>query len=127
MKKTNETDALNNLIIILEQQHDKDLLLLKEQLHLAYESVKPINFIKKLVHEVTTSPEIKEDVLGNVMGLATGFISRQFMVDKKSSGFKKVFATLAQLAIGNAVSKHSTDIRAVGIALYNNFFNKNKH
>ena len=126
MKKTNETDALNNLIVILEQQHDKDLLLLKEQFHHAYESIKPINFIKRLVHEVTASKEIKEDVLGSAMGLATGFISRQFMVDKKSSGLKKVFATLAQLAIGNTITKHSADIRAVGIALYNNFINK-KH
>jgi len=126
MKKPNETDSLNELIVLLEQQHDNDLLLLKEQFHVAYESIKPLNFIKRLVHEVTASPEIKEDIVGNVMGLATGFISKSFLVDKKSGGIKRVFATLLQFAIGNAVSKHSNDIMAVGTAIFNNFFKKNK-
>jgi hypothetical protein len=126
MKKTNETDALNELILQQQQQYNTDFRLLKEQLHIAFESVKPVNLIKNLVHDVTSSPEIKEDVMSNIMGLATGFISKKLIVDNNSGTVKKVFATILQFAIANVVSKHSTDIKAVGTALYNNFFKNNK-
>ena len=127
MKKLNPTDALNELILISEQQYHNDLRLLKEQFHTAYESVKPINLLKNFVHEVTASPEIKEDILGNILGLATGFISRKLMLDKNSGTFKKVFATILQFGITNVVAKQSINIKAVGTALFNNFFKRNNH
>jgi hypothetical protein len=127
MKKLNETDALNELIQLNQQQYDNDLRLLKEQFHIAYESIKPINLIKNLVHEVTASPEIKEDVLSNVLGLATGFISKKIMIDENGCTFKKVIGTVLQFAVANVVSKHSANIKAVGTALFNNFFKRNNH
>jgi hypothetical protein len=127
MKKLNETDALNELIFITEQQYYTDFRLLKEQFHTAYESIKPINLIKNLVHEVTASPEIKEDIFGNVMGLASGFISKKIMIDENSGVFKRTIATVLQFAVANVVSKHSANIKAVGTALFNNFFKRNNH
>ncbi|WP_348822446.1 hypothetical protein [Flavobacterium aestuarii] len=126
MKKLNETDALNEMIINVQQQYQTDLFLLKEQAHIAYESIKPVNLIKNLVHDVTSSPQIQEDVFGNVLGLVTGFISRKLMIHEDSSMFKKVLATVAQFAIANVVSKHSIDIKAAGTAIFNNFLRK-KH
>lgn len=127
MKKLNETDALNELIQLNQQQYDTDLRLLKEQFHIAYESIKPINLIKNLVHEVTASPEIKEDLASNILGLATGFISKKIMIDENGSTFKKVIGTVLQFAVANVVSKHSANIKAVGTALFNNFFKRNNH
>ena len=127
MKKLNETDALNELIQLNQQQYDTDLRLLKEQFHIAYESIKPINLIKNLVHEVTASPEIKEDLASNILGLATGFISKKIMIDENGSTFKKVIGTVLQFAVANVVSKHSVNIKAVGTALFNNFFKRNNH
>ena len=127
MKKLNETDALNDLIQLNQQQYDTDLSLLKEQFHIAYESIRPINFVKNLVHEVTASPQIKEDVRSNVIGFVTGFISKKIMIDEKGSTFKKVIGTILQFAVANVVSKHSMNIKAVGTALINNFFKKRNH
>jgi hypothetical protein len=126
MRKINETDALNELIVLQKQQYDTDLRLLKEQLHIAYESVKPVNIIKNLVHDVTASPQIKGDVFGNVIGLVTGFISKKLMVNPKSSPIKKAFGSVLQFAIANVVSKHTIDIKAVGTALFNSFFKSKK-
>lgn len=124
MKKLNPTDALNELILITEQQHHKDLRLLKDQFHTAYESIQPINLLKNFVHEVTASTEIKENVLSNVIGLVTGFISKKLIVDENSGTFKKLLGTIFQFGIANVVSKHSTNIKAVGTALFNNFIKK---
>lgn len=125
MKKLNETDALNELIFLNVQLYHTDLRLLKEQFHITYESIKPINLMKNLVHEITASPEIKEDVIGNVIGLAIGFISKKLIVDENSGTLKKVIGTILQFAITNVISKHSINIKSVGTALFNNFFKRN--
>jgi uncharacterized membrane protein YeaQ/YmgE (transglycosylase-associated protein family) len=128
MKKTNETDSLNELILFQEQQYDTDLRLLKEQLHIAYESVKPINLIKNLVHDVTTSSEIKNDIGTNIMGLVTGFISKKLLVGNNSNRgiFKTIFGTILQFGIANVIAKHSDDIKAFGTTLLNSFFKRKK-
>ncbi len=114
MKKTNETDTLNELIILQEQQYETDLRLLKEQFNLAYESIKPINIIKNLVHEVSSSPEIKSDIVSNVIGLTTGFVSKKLLIHSSHNPIKRVLGTVLQFAIANVVSNHTETIKTIG-------------
>lgn len=125
MKKPNETDSLNDMIVRQEQQYDNDLRVLKDQFHIAYESLKPINFIKNIVHEVSTSPEIKTDMADNIIGLATGYISKKLLIDTTHSPFKKALGFIFQFAVGNVVSKHSDTIKIVGANILN-YFSKEK-
>jgi len=126
MRSKNETDSLNELIILEERKHDTQLELLKEQFHIAYESVKPVNLIKSVLHEVTASPEIKNDMASNVIGLGTGFLSKRLLVDGSHSPIKRVIGTVVQFAIANLVSKHSDTIKTIGSNLLKHFFNKQK-
>ena len=124
MKKTNETDSLNELIALYEQKHDYELKALKEQFHVAYESLKPTNLIKNLFHEVSASPEIKNDLVADAIGLGTGFISKKLLVNKSDNPVKRVFGTILQFAVANLVSKHSDTIQRVGTNLVSHFLNK---
>jgi hypothetical protein len=126
MRYKNETDSLNELIILQELKYDTELELLKEQFHIAYESVKPVNLIKSVFHEVTASPEIKNDLASNVIGLGTGFLSKKLLVDGSHSPVKRVIGTVVQFAIANLVSKHSDTIKTIGSNLLKHFFNKRK-
>jgi hypothetical protein len=127
MKNRNETDSLNELIVLQEQKYDMDLELLKDQFHVAYESLKPINLIKNLFHEVTASPEIKNDMVSNVIGLGTGFLSKKLLINGSHNPAKRVFGTLIQFAVANLVSKHSDNIKTIGGNLLKYFFAKNKN
>lgn len=127
MKNRNETDSLNELIVLQEQKYDMDLELLKDQFHVAYESLKPINLIKNLFHEVTASPEIKNDMVSNVIGLGTGFLSKKLLINGSHNPAKRVFGTLIQFAVANLVSKHSDNIKTIGGNLLKHFFAKNKN
>lgn len=126
MRHKNETDSLNELIILQEIKYDTELELLKEQFHIAYESIKPVNLIKSVLHEVTASPEIKNDMASNVIGLGTGFLSKKLLVDGSHSPVKRVIGTVVQFAIANLVSKHSDTIKTIGSNLLKHFFNKQK-
>ena len=127
MKNRNETDSLNELIILQELQYDTQLQLLKEQFHIAYESLKPINLIKSVFHEVTATPEIKNDMASNVIGLGTGFLSKKLLVDGSHSPMRRMIGTVAQFALANLVSKHSDTIKTIGSNLLKHFLNKQKN
>ena len=126
MKNKNATDTLNEMIIIQKMIYDNDLQQLKNQFDVAYESIKPINLIKNLFQEVTTSPEIKNNLLSNIIGFGTGFISKKLLLGSTHNPIKRVLGTLFEFAVANMASKHSEGIKTIGGNLYNRFFNKNK-
>lgn len=127
MSKRNETDSLNELIVLQELKYDFELKVLKEQFHVAYESLKPINLIKSAFHEVTASPEIKNDLATNAIGLGAGFLSNKLLENNSRSPMKRIIGTAVQFAIANLVSKHTDTIKTIGGNLIRHFFNKTKN
>jgi hypothetical protein len=127
MKTSNETDALNELILAEELKYANDLEQLKEQFHVAYESVKPINLVKNLFHEVTSSPEIKSDLVSNAIGLGTGLLTKTLLLGFSHNPIKKVVGTVFEFAVANLVSKHSDKVKLIGGNLFKHFFKKNKN
>jgi hypothetical protein len=75
----NETDALNEQIIVLENKRNMQLRLLTEQFHISYESLKPINIIKSAFREVTSSPDLKKNVVNTAIGIGTGTITKNLL------------------------------------------------
>ena len=122
MKKKNETDALNETIVLLQDKQTQELKLLKEQFHLTYESLKPINLIKNAFHEVTSSPDLKNKLLNNVIGLTTGYLSKKVLIGTSNNPIKKILGTLLQFSVANVVSKHSDNIKSVGGNILNRIF-----
>ena len=113
MKPQNQTDALNKAIILLQHKQTQELIALKEQLQLSYETLKPINLIKNILHEVALSPDIKNNLVNNIIGLTTGYLSKKVLVGASHNPIKRVFGTVMQFAIANVVSKHSGTVKAV--------------
>lgn len=126
MKNKNATDTLNEMIIVQRMIYDNDLQQLKNQFDVAYESVKPLNLVKNLFHEVTASPEIKNDLLSTIIGFGAGFISKKLLLGSTHNPIKKVLGTLFEFAVANMASKHSEGIKSIGENIFKRFFNKNK-
>ena len=59
MKTTSEKENLLVMIQSLKHQQAIELEGVQEQIHLAYESLKPLNIIKSTFFEATSSPFIK--------------------------------------------------------------------
>ena len=124
--KKNATETLKDMIIVQQMLYDNDLNQLKNQFDVAYESVKPINLVKNLFREVTTSPEIKNNLLNNIIGFSTGFISKKLLLGGSHNPIKKLLGTLFGYAVANITSKHSEGIKTISGNLFSRFFTKNK-
>ena len=107
MKKTNHTVTLKEAIALLKRKQEHELIELKDQYFHTYESLKPVNLIKKAFGHVANSSEFRTNVVSNVIGLATGYLSKKVLIGSTHSPVKRILGTLLQFVITNAVSKRT--------------------
>jgi hypothetical protein len=105
MKKNYEKDDLAEDIRLLKEKQALELQLLRDQFQLTYESIRPINLIKNTLHEVVSSSEIRNNILNNVVGLATGYLAKKILLGASHNPVKKILGTIFQFAIASAVAK----------------------
>lgn len=125
MKKKNEKEELREAIRLLKIKQAEELNLLKEQFHLTLESLKPLNLIKSIWHDTTSSSEIKRNLLNTAIGMTTGYISKTILIGLSRNPIKRILGTLLQFAISVVVSKHPDAIKSAGEKLVKRIF-KNK-
>lgn len=110
MKKINQTDILDQTIALLKIKQEQELDAVKEQFHVAYESVKPLNLIKNTFADLSTTPGLKSNLLNNVIGLSTGYLTKKLLLGAAHNPVKKVLGAVLQFVVTNFVSKHSDNI-----------------
>jgi hypothetical protein len=112
MKKMNETDTLKETIALLEYRQKQELRILKEQFEETYDSLKPLNIIKRVFSDMATSPDLKGNLLSNVIGMATGYFTKKVIVRSSHNPFKRLVGNVLQFAITNLVSKRTDPLKS---------------
>jgi len=107
MKKITERETLRETIILLQARQAAELQLLKTQLHSTYESLKPINLIKNTFQEITSSPDVKNSLVNNAIGLATGYLSKKVLIGATHNPFKKIVGALVEFSVASFVAKRA--------------------
>ena len=122
----NETTMLKEAIMVLQEKREIELMLLKEEFCSTYESLKPINLIKSTFGKISSSPDLKSNILGGAFGIGTGILSKKLLFGRSSNPIKVFFGTVIQFAIANVVSKNADDIKSTGQNLLYRFLNHRK-
>lgn len=99
MKIYSKRDAIIEKINLLQVKQAEELVVLKEQFQITYDSLKPINFIKSTFHDVTTSKEIQTDLVNGALNLATGLISKNLLMSVVEKPMKKLLTTGIQFIL----------------------------
>jgi len=114
MKTKNATQNLDDRILMLQAKRSGEWEELKEQFEITKESLRPMNLVKGAFHDIATSPEIKNNIIGNVVGLASGYLSKKILFGGTHNPLKKVAGAILQFAVTNFVGKkmdHSAERR----------------
>lgn len=106
MQPISTSNELKNAIQILEFDHVLKEQLLKEQIYITIESLKPVNLIKSTIHEITTSPYLIENILGTAVGLITGYISKNISTGKSRNIVRNLLGAILQFGVTNVVARH---------------------
>lgn len=129
MKNKNETELLITAISLLKVKQTMELQVLREQFHIIYDSLKPINLLKSALTEVTNAPDAKNNIVNSIIGLTTGYLSKKLLFGGSHNPVKKIVGSLLQFGIANMVAEHADAIKASGEGLLYrvlNYRNENK-
>jgi len=124
MENITSISELKNAILLLEHEQELKLQSLKEQFYITYQSLKPVNLLLNTFKEVATSPNLIDNILGTVVGLATGYLSKKVVVGASGNILRKLFGSVLQLGVTNSVSQHPEAIKSIGQFIFQNFFRK---
>lgn len=126
MDNITTVEGLRNAIKALEIEQGAKELEVRENFHLVYESLRPINIIKNTLKELFSfsSTSIAEGISGTAFGEALGLVIKKIFIGSSGSMFRKLTGALLQLGITNIASKKSDVIISVGHSLLKRLLHK---
>ena len=108
----------------LEFQREVQGQLLRDHFFITFESLKPVNLIKNTLLEITSSPYLIDNMLGAIMGIVSGYISRKIAVGTSHSMFRKIMGSVLQFGVTNFVAQHPDILKTIGNFVMNKFQHK---
>ncbi len=119
MKKIYTESDLRAAIVVLEQKQISEAQQMKVQFDLIYESVKPVNLIKSTFKEVSSSEDLKDNLINTTIGISAGFISKKLFVGESQSPVQKLLGTALMFVVTNAITKHPKIVKAAADVVIN--------
>lgn len=125
MENINNLADLRSAIQSLENRETVELLLLKEELLLTLDALKPLHVLKAAISEFTSSPDFKNNFVGTTLGLTVGYISKTLLFGTSFNPVKQLIADYLELGIANIVAKNQDVLKSVANRALD-FFTKKK-
>jgi hypothetical protein len=111
--------GLKEAISDLEEAQAAEWMLIKKDMSFAYESLKPINIFKHTIQEAITAPDIKDNIVNGIIGLASGFLAKKAIVGKTGNPLKKILGLVLEITVANKIAHNANAIKTVGGILLN--------
>ena len=118
MQKINSASTLRDAIVAMELEHAEEGKQLKQQFHIAYESIKPLNLIKSAWKDVVGSQELKNGLVDTSVELFAGYFSKLLFVNASHSRLRKVLGVALQVGVTNLVTKNPELFKSIGKGLF---------
>lgn len=125
MERIETDDDLQAAIKLLENRKENDLRLLKKEMHNVIEALKPVNLIKSTLKEVTSSPEIRSNLLNTAIGMGTGFVAKKLFIGG-SGVISRLLGSLVQRVVSLKVTKNADGIKSAGKNIIKKLFSRSE-
>jgi len=115
----NTLEQLRQRISMLEKKQSYELGQLHEAFKDAYENLKLRDLVKEGVDVVVDKTEIKDKVVNNTIGAATGLLAKRVLLGSKLGPVGGLLGLALQLGVSSVVSNNMDNIKAFGKKLIN--------
>jgi len=126
MQNITSTAGLKEAIQLLEAERVANRKLLKEQFVNTYESFKPASLLRNTLQDISSSPNLVENILGTALGLGAGYLSRSILPGVAAMRFGKLLSPVLQIGVTNFVTKQSGNIKSLAEVMLLRIFRKKR-
>ncbi|WP_320052684.1 hypothetical protein [uncultured Acetobacteroides sp.] len=127
MRKPDAADQLKEQILQLEERRSAEMKELKEQLYVAYESLKPTNIIRKTLHDIVASHDVQTDFIEAMLLVVSRFISKKIAditTSPPPNMLKQLLGVTLQMAFSSLAAKYSDHMKALISSMLNLLLHK---
>ena len=126
MQKITSVDGLKHAIQLLEIEQEEKGRLLKDQLIITYNSLRPVNIIRKTLKDIFSPSGMVENMSGSAIGAASGYLLKRYLIGSSESKLRKLIASIIQFGITSGAAKFSDQVVIYGKAILQTLFRKNE-
>jgi hypothetical protein len=116
--------GLKSAIQELEVEQSVKGRLLKDNIYLIRDSLKPVNLLRDALKETFSSDYLAENFSGTLMGAASGFLLKKIFIGKSANKLRKLVGEVFQLGITNLIAQNSDQIKSLVRTLFQHFFRR---
>ena len=121
MENQYTAETLKEAIKKLEIKQAEEGQLVKEQLLITYENLKPVNILRNIAKDVYSSENYTQDFVEIIAGMTSGFITKKIVVGSSKNPVLKLVGLAIQFGITTLVSKKFSVIKESVTQLISNF------
>lgn len=126
MQVINNNKSLAEAIALLENVQRSEGNLLVQHFKFTVHSLNPLNMIKEKFNETISSPNLKNKIIQETIGLATGLLANKLVLGSSNNIVKKVLATVVQTGVSRLSVVDPKSIKKNGINFLQNVLSKMK-
>jgi len=124
MSYINHTLLLKTQIQLLEAEQSVKGQILKDQFYIVYENLKPLNILLRTLKDISSSPNLIDNVLSTTIGLASGYLSKKIFIGTSGNLIRKLIGSALQYGITDVVRQHPDTIKSLGQFILQHLFRK---
>jgi len=106
METFKTAEELRMAIQKLEYEQLNTRVLLKEQILVICETLKPVNIVKDTIKEFSSDPEVKTGLFNNAAGWIVGLLTRKLFVGGSNSLLRKLAGNAIERLVANGVARN---------------------
>lgn len=127
MTPINTSSELKAAIKELEAKRASDLRILKDEMEIVGEKLKPGNLLKTVFNDVMDLPDLKTNLLNSAIGIVTGIFAKKLMIGKTINPIKKLLGLVLETFVATKISKNADEIKSTGGSILKKIFQKKDH
>ena len=105
MENQHTAESLKEMIAELEERQAKEGVLLKEQLDVTINNLRPANILQSIVKEFHVSQNLLDELVNTAISITSGFVSKKIVVGRSKNQFLKLIGLAVQFGITTVISK----------------------
>lgn len=112
MKSESPSLALKRAITHLQKRQTEEGKLVKEQFLITYESLKPVNVVRRMFSDLIDQSDMRSSLLQSVSGMVSGYLTNLLVARFSPNRFVRFLGTVVQMMVSNFFVQHGDTLRA---------------
>jgi hypothetical protein len=111
-------DDLAQAVLTIEKKQKEQGIIVVAEFNELLQSVRPSAILKNILTEITSSGELKDNLVNTSAGVAAGIVAKRLVAGKNAGIVRQVVSNGIQFGVTNIIARNPETIKTIGTTLF---------